>query len=228
MQGEASLMGLASFLSQNGFNVDNTPYPFYRDLRFVEERLARRIKRAREITGRKVDIVGHSTGAVMSLALARRIPEEIDRVIALGLPEKGSEFALVISFLPSGRQLFPWHRYMKKMIGDSFPPGVSLYLIQGEGDILVPRKFFIFPEGGSNITKVLIKDTGHLGLIEQGVFPLIYQILNGSFPGGEGVIEFSPYPEKQSEVSSESQDGLWNRFPFPLSSFLPRRKTRSV
>ena len=221
-------MELANFLSQKGFNVDNTPYPFYRDLRFVEERLAWRIHRAREITGKKVDVVGHSTGAVMSLALARRVPEDIDRVIALGLPERGSEFALMISFLPSGRQLFPWHRYMKNMVEDSFPPEVSLYLIHGEGDILVPRRFLLFPESGNNISKVLVKNAGHLSLIEKEVFPLIYQILDGSFPGGEGVIEFDPHPESRLEVRPEGREGLWNRLSFPLSSFFPGRRTRSV
>lgn len=212
LQGEASLMYLEKFLYENGFNVDNTPYPFYRDLRFVEERLARRIRRAYEITGKKADIIGHSTGAMIALALARRIPDYIDKVIALGIPESGSEFAIAVSFLQSGRQLTPWNRFMKRFSEDSFPPGIKLYIVHGKWDILIPRKFSLYRDGARNITRILVRSSGHLGLIEKRIFPLILDILNERFWGGNGVVAYDPlindqgYPVRGDTRLGEPQE----------------------
>jgi pimeloyl-ACP methyl ester carboxylesterase len=199
MQGEASLMDLEDFLDEKGFNVDNTPYPFYRDLRFVEDRLTQRIIRAHEITGRRSDIIGHSTGALIAVALACRIPEHVDKVISIAIPESGSEFAIPVWFLQSGRQLLPWNNYVKKLLKVPFPEEVNLYVVHGNWDPLVTHKFSFFPRGAKNIHRVLVKSMGHLSLIESEIFPLIYDILSGRFKGGDEVSEYNPWQEKEMD-----------------------------
>ena len=216
LQGEASLMYLEKFIYENGFNVDNTPYPFYRDLRYVEERLAQRILRAFEITGKKADVIGHSTGAMIALALARRIPEYIDKVVALGIPESGSEFAIAVSFLQSGRQLTPWNRFIKKFTEDSFPPEVKLYIVHGKWDFLIPRKFSLYRDGARNITRILVKSSGHLGLIERRIFPLILDILNERLWGGDGVLAYDPIIDAQGyPVRGDTRLGVPQGEPHP-------------
>jgi len=199
MQGEAALMDLEDFLDEKGFNVDNTPYPFYRDLRFVEDRLAQRIIRTHEITGRRADIIGHSTGALIAVALACRIPDHVDKVISIAIPESGSEFAIPVWFLQSGRQLLPWNNYVKKLLKVPFPEEVNLYVVHGNWDPLITHKFSFFPRGTKNIHRIRVKSVGHLSLIESEIFPLIYDILSGRFKGGDEVLEYNPWQEKEMD-----------------------------
>ena len=54
------------------------------------EKLVARIEAVRDLTGRKVSLVGWSLGGVMARMVSRRIPDAVRQVISLGSPFTGS------------------------------------------------------------------------------------------------------------------------------------------
>lgn len=73
---------------------------------------------------------------------------------------------------------------MKKLVKGPFPEEVNLFIIRGSRDSLITHKFSLYPRGGKNIHRIMVKFLGHLGLIEAEILLLIYDILSGRFKGG--------------------------------------------
>lgn len=76
-----SRIGYKPYLSNIGWNAEC--------LNTLSDRLIRTIERAYDDTGRKVHIVGHSLGGVLSRSAATQHPELVDSVITLGSPFRG-------------------------------------------------------------------------------------------------------------------------------------------
>lgn len=76
-----SRMGYRPYLSNIGWNAEC--------LNTLTDRLIRTIKRAHDDTGRKVHIVGHSLGGVLSRSAATQHPELVESVVTLGSPFRG-------------------------------------------------------------------------------------------------------------------------------------------
>jgi pimeloyl-ACP methyl ester carboxylesterase len=74
-------MGYRSYLSRMGRNAEC--------LDLLAGRLAARLEEARADTGRRVHLIGHSLGGVLSLIVAVRRPEAVASVITLGSPLRG-------------------------------------------------------------------------------------------------------------------------------------------
>lgn len=74
-------IGYRPYLSNIGWNADC--------LNTLSEKLLKTIRRARGETGRKVHLIGHSLGGVLSRSAAIRHPELVDSVITLASPFRG-------------------------------------------------------------------------------------------------------------------------------------------
>jgi pimeloyl-ACP methyl ester carboxylesterase len=175
LQGDAALAGLEDFLYKNGINVDNRPYAFWRDLREIEGRIIKRVKDIYALTNKKVDIVGHSEGGLVALNVARKIPDLVERVLAICSPHNGTWTALLGIFSKSGRQMLPYSSYIRR--SDGIPKGVKVYSIEGKKDIvMIPRKSPVL-KGAKNI----ILDAGHVAPIGEKYYNLILNILNDDY-----------------------------------------------
>jgi pimeloyl-ACP methyl ester carboxylesterase len=76
-----SRIGYKPYLSNIGWNAEC--------LNTLSDRLIDTIKRAHKDTGRKVHLVGHSLGGVLSRSAATQHPELVESVITLGSPFRG-------------------------------------------------------------------------------------------------------------------------------------------
>jgi len=74
-------IGYTAFMSKIGWNADC--------VEVMVTRLSHTIDRAFEETGRKVHLIGHSLGGVLSRSAAVRQPEKVASVITLGSPFRG-------------------------------------------------------------------------------------------------------------------------------------------
>lgn len=76
-----SRIGYKPYLSGIGWNADC--------LNVLTEKLIETVKRAKKETGKKVHLVGHSLGGILSRSVAARHPELISSVITLASPFRG-------------------------------------------------------------------------------------------------------------------------------------------
>ncbi len=76
-----SRIGYKSYLSNIGWNADC--------LNTLSEKLIATIKKANKETGKKVHLVGHSLGGILSRSAATRHPELVESVITLASPFRG-------------------------------------------------------------------------------------------------------------------------------------------
>jgi pimeloyl-ACP methyl ester carboxylesterase len=74
-------VGYKPYLSGIGWNADC--------LNVLSEKLIATIKRAHEETGRKVNLIGHSLGGVLSRSAATQYPHLVESVTTLGSPFRG-------------------------------------------------------------------------------------------------------------------------------------------
>lgn len=74
-------VGYKPYLSGIGWNADC--------LNTLNDKLIKTIERAHEETGKKVHLVGHSLGGVLSRSAATQFPDLIESVITLGSPFRG-------------------------------------------------------------------------------------------------------------------------------------------
>lgn len=188
-QGDAAFGygGLEDFLYENGFRVDKESYEFWKDLRKVEEDVAYRVERIYLKTQRRVDMIGHSEGGLIARAIAQKKPELVEMVITLGAPHHGTWAALVGAFIgvgltKSARQMYPWSNYIKELNSKPLPENVEFYSIYSKYDLLVlPKKSAQLTNGKEGHVHNIEIDCGHVGFIEQPVYPLILDILNRKF-----------------------------------------------
>lgn len=76
-----SRIGYKSYLSNIGWNADC--------LNTLSEKLIATIKKANQETGKKVHLIGHSLGGVLSRSAAVQYPELVESVITLASPFRG-------------------------------------------------------------------------------------------------------------------------------------------
>ncbi len=76
-----SRIGYKSYLSNIGWNADC--------LNTLTEKLIETIKKASDETGKKVNLIGHSLGGVLSRSATVQHPELVESVITLGSPFRG-------------------------------------------------------------------------------------------------------------------------------------------
>lgn len=168
--GPASLFGLSRYLSIRGFNPDCPGYAFWEDLREVETVIANTLDRICQSRGEKVKIVGHSQGGLMGYALAQKHEENIERVLALGVPWKGTYLAWANWFVASARQMTPGNDYLLEL-EERGAPNVPIICIRSKYDqmVLPPRNSKL----NSSSIDVCVEHVGHGGLITRECYPLI-------------------------------------------------------
>jgi len=100
----------------------------------VREEIETRVRDLYDRAGRKVSLVGWSLGGAYAVALGRELPDLLRLIVSLGSP-----------------LLRPY---------DGAVPATSVY---SKGDLVVPWKRSLHPEGGGNVENVEIRGS-HLGL----------------------------------------------------------------
>ncbi|HEX7776877.1 MAG TPA: alpha/beta hydrolase [Parvibaculum sp.] len=89
---EFSMQPLNRFLNANGYIAQSWGLGTNRGIRNMEHMenlsavLGKRVRRIADEHGRPVSLIGQSLGGVFARELARRFPNEVDRVITLGSP----------------------------------------------------------------------------------------------------------------------------------------------
>ncbi len=178
LQGDAAFRNLERHLYERGMNVESESYPFWRDLRIVEKQLLEKVKGIYEKSGRRVDLVGHSLGGLVSRSLAQKHPEYVRKVITLGSPHKGTYVAYLGLFTKSGRQMIPGSSYLREINSMPLPETVQFYSIYSLRDMAIIPHDSARLEGAINIP---IENLGHIGLIGFHTYNLIADILEGKF-----------------------------------------------
>lgn len=186
----ASYGGLEDFLHGHDYRVSRESYPFWRDLKEVQRINTERVERIYDRTKRKVDLIGHSEGGLVARAVAQERPDLVERVIMLGAPNNGTVAAMVgvligVGLTKSARQMYPGSEYIVKLNSRRLPDGVKFFSIYSEHDLLVlPRKSAVLANGRDNVANIPVDCTGHIGLIESRIHPLILSILKDEYKKG--------------------------------------------
>lgn len=178
LQGDAAFRNLEKHLYGRGMNVESQSYPFWKDLTLVEKELFEKVESIYEKSGKKVDLVGHSLGGLVSRSLAQKRPEFVNRVIALGTPHKGTYTAFLGFFTKSARQMIPGSKYLKELNSMPLPDSVRFYSVYSLKDLAIIPRDSAKLDGAINIP---IENLGHVGLIGFHTYNLIADILEGKF-----------------------------------------------
>lgn len=179
LQGDAAFSDMMRYLSDRGINVESEPYPFWMDLRDVEEILYKKIRSIGRTT-ENIYLIGHSLGGLVARAVVSKFKEirkYVKKVITMGSPHRGTYAAIAGILTPSGRQMLPWSSYLKELNSIPLPKEVKFYSIYSRNDLLVLPWKNAFLKGAKNIE---LEGVGHIGLImEEKIHRLLYEIITG-------------------------------------------------
>ena len=193
--GSASMLGMANYLSSQGFNTDCEGYAFWDDLNKVELAVARNLDNICQRIGEKAKIVGHSEGGLVGYALASKYPEYVERVITLGTPFGGTKVAWLNFFVPSAGQMLPGSSYLRELLRREVK--VSIISIYSKYDeVVIPahhaeldgklefyhrhwdeEKGWVRMLPDEQVHNVCVEHVGHGGLITRECYPLIREWL---------------------------------------------------
>ncbi len=176
--GKKSMRGLDDYLTSQGYNALRASYPYWQNLKKIEEILIPQARGLCDKAGRKISLVGHSQGGLVARGIAQKCPELVDKVISLGSPHQGTWIATLNCIVPSARQMMPNSSYLRELNSIPLPPEVEFYCIYTPYDEMVyPAGNAMMPHFQLNVDNIKIKDVGHIGLIGKKVQPLISDLL---------------------------------------------------
>lgn len=178
--GAPSLRGQERYLRKQGFAAFSVPYAFWEDLRKVRKSLEPTLEALCQQYGKKVAIVGHSEGGLVSYSLAQQQPESIDRIIALGTPFHGTWAAYLNPFVESARQMLPKSEYLRELHDNDSPsvPVVSIYSRYDE--LVIPWQSALLSRE-KHVYNIEATSVGHGGLITRFCYPLVQKWLEKDF-----------------------------------------------
>ncbi|MBI2668741.1 hypothetical protein HYX14_02780 [Candidatus Woesearchaeota archaeon] len=177
--GSPSLRGMSRYLAKNGFTAIREKYPFWQDLEKSEEQLRERMEEHCQRVGRKVDIIGHSQGGLLGFGVARRHPDLVERVVALGAPFRGTYTAYLHYPVPSARQMVPGSSYLQELAERDFPEEVQFYSVYSPLDpVVFPPWNAKLPEA-KNVHTIPVRNVSHGGLTRKRCYGLLVELLRG-------------------------------------------------
>ncbi|MBU0460671.1 MAG: lysophospholipase [Nanoarchaeota archaeon] len=194
--GDASMHGMAKYLTQRGFNTDCQSYPFWEDLRIVEEEMEEKLEGIYHRAGGRFIIIGHSQGGLVGYALAQSYPQYINLLITEGAPFNGTNFAKIADNLAkvgrfmgkkkqsqleylatSARQMLPGSEYLIQL-NNRGAPQIPVFSIAGGEDVVVPAESARLRIPSPNIENILVDGLSHGGMISRPGYKIIEKVLH--------------------------------------------------
>jgi len=176
-----SLEYIATKLYEQQFNVIPIYYWFLGDLEKVGLRMVKTIRQyhQRQDSPRKLHLVAHSMGGLITCDASRIVPELVATATFLGTPFGGTQKAR-LGIGKSAEQLLPGSAYLQRLLEDGLPEEIKYTVVQGTRDEVVSEERSRLPLEQENITHYRIA-TGHLGLAgKKG-----YKVVKLALAGGE-------------------------------------------
>ncbi len=144
----------------------------------------RKVRRLRDRYGiDELHVIGHSMGGIVARYLVQRSggDEYARTCITLGSPHHGTPTAAIgagvgLLFVSRGLwQLFPMSPLIKALKDESFPAACRLVSVYSAHDLVCPwRSSVLTPRDGESVRNVLVKELGHMDLVED---PYVYGLL---------------------------------------------------
>ncbi len=181
--GPASLSGLQHYLQEHGSNALLETYAAG-DLRVAGRFLTAGIEALAAELEEPVQLIGHSTGGLLALAVAQSVPHAVGRVVMVAAPYGGLSIA---GYLSVARQLMPGSPYLQELASRGIPGGVEAVSIYGVQDPIVPPESAAVP--GTH--QLPLADAGHFAPISPAYHHLLDAIVKSPLPA---LLKSSPMP----------------------------------
>lgn len=174
-----SLEYIATKLYEQQFNVVPLYYWFLNDLEKVGLKMVKTIRQyhQRQDSFRKVHLVAHSMGGLITCDASRIVPELVATATFLGTPFGGTQKAR-LGIGKSAEQLLPGSAYLRRLLENGLPEEIKYTVVQGTRDEIVSEERSRLPLDQENITHYRI-DTGHLGLAGKKGYKVVKMALAG-------------------------------------------------
>jgi len=178
--------GLEEYLFKNKIPVDRPSHGFYRNLNEIVDESIYRAEKIIKKYNKKIDLIGHSLGGLVSIYAAIKRPDLFQRVIALAAPYRGTVMANIAYTLTGGlagksaEQMRTNSKFIKKLNNTEIPKEILVYSIGAEYDLLVLPPASTYIDDKPNIVNLTARGVGHLGIIGPKTYPLILNILNNN------------------------------------------------
>lgn len=173
-----SMEYLAKKLHKDGFNAVPLYYFFWEDLEVIGLELVKSIREyyQKQISARKIHLVAHSMGGLISCAASRIVPEMVESATFLGTPFGGTRRARW-GIGKSAEQILPGSKYLQNLLQEGLPEEVHYNVVQGIHDKVVPCEKGCLPLKQDNIRHYLV-DAGHLGLTGRKGYQVVRRVLS--------------------------------------------------
>jgi hypothetical protein len=154
-------------LKGRGMTVDAVNYrPFGTSVEQVASGLAARVADLLAETGAdKVHLIGHSLGGlIIAQALADdHLTGQVDTVVTIGTPFKGSPWAYLWPFGTMIRALRDGSPLLRRLAETPVPDGVRWIAVSSTLDVIVPGRRSVPRHKG--VRSVTVDDAGHTGML---------------------------------------------------------------
>ena len=170
----------------NGSRIDNHQVDFTRPLLELAPLLLEKVVSGYEMIGRPVRAFGHSKGAAEILLAYRERPDLFDRIVTLGVPYHGSEWASYLKPLSSLWELRPGSPTIRRLSDGDLPRDADIlnfYTMQDEF-VRHPERS-ILPDQ-DRVRNVLIQDQSHNGLLYDPVVQTMAALFLRGVEFGDG------------------------------------------
>jgi triacylglycerol lipase len=158
---------IARALSARGLTVDTITYkPFGTSVEQLADRLIAAVTRILSQTGAdKVHLVGHSLGGVViAQAIASgRLAGQIDTVVTLGSPFRGSPWATLLPFGAVARALREGSPQLRRLASAPVPDGVRWLAFTATLDMIVPGLRSV--PAHTQVETITVGGVGHFGML---------------------------------------------------------------
>ncbi|WP_254543448.1 esterase/lipase family protein [Halomarina pelagica] len=130
--------------------------------------IGRRVEELRDRHDSRVDIVAHSMGGLGARWYVEREggAANVDDLVTLGTPHRGTDLAYMHLFTPGGRAMMPDSDLLSTLNERAPPRGVSYTAVWSDDDGLIrPGRSAALPFEATNVTNVRVSGPGHMSLV---------------------------------------------------------------
>lgn len=116
--------------------------------------------------GGRIELVGHSQGALQAVRFALEHPSRVSRVVAVAGPFRGTPLSVSDSRVPCLRDMSTRSRWLKMLREDTASYDGEIVLVGGTRDRIVPLWSALGLPGASSLVEV---DRGHASVMRSAI-----------------------------------------------------------